>query len=92
MLAYDASVQALLKSCIADFNTKLSQRASDLAATHSGVQTWVYDANSAFNKILDNPTAYGFTDATSYGGANDFWGYDIIYNPSMLSTHTVNQE
>ncbi|KZV76539.1 carbohydrate esterase family 16 protein [Peniophora sp. CONT] len=77
ILAYDASVQALLKSCITDFNTKLAQRASALASTHSGVKTWIYDANTAFNKVLDNPTAYGFSDATSYGGETDFWGNNL---------------
>ena len=35
----------------------------------------------AFNKILDDPTAYGFKDATSYGNNDpqDFWRYDYIF-------------
>lgn len=28
-----------------------------------------------FTAILDNPTKYGFADATSYGNADSFWGY-----------------
>ena len=37
-------------------------------------QTWIWDSNSVFSMILDDPTAYGFVDATSYGNTGDFWG------------------
>jgi len=77
MLAQSTSAQALEKSVIADFNTKLAQRAANLTATHANTATWVFDANAAFTKILNNPTAYGFADATSYGNANSFWGNNL---------------
>ena len=44
------------------------------------VKTWLWDSNTAFTTVLDNPTAYGFVDAVSYGGTNDFWGNN--YHPS----------
>ena len=45
------------------------------------VKTWLWDSNAAFTKVLDNPTAYGFVDNTSYGdNTNDFWGNN--YHPS----------
>ena len=44
------------------------------------VKTWLWDSNAAFTTVLDNPTAYGFVDAVSYGGTNDFWGNN--YHPS----------
>ena len=74
MLAQPDSSRSLEASVISGFNTKLISRAANLSATRDGVQTFVYDANAAFAKVLDNPTAYGFVDATSYGGPGDFWG------------------
>jgi hypothetical protein len=38
------------------------------------VETWLWDSNSAFTRVLDLPTWYGFMDMTSYGGPGDFWG------------------
>ena len=38
------------------------------------VETWLWDSNSAFARVLNSPTRYGFVDATSYGGPGDFWG------------------
>ena len=38
------------------------------------VTTWLWDSNAAFTLVLDNPTAFGFVDAVSYGGTGDFWG------------------
>ena len=73
MLAQSTQAQALEKSVIADFNSKLAQRAANYTAAH-GYATWVFDSNTAFAKILNNPTAFGFADATSYGNANSFWG------------------
>ncbi|TBU26745.1 hypothetical protein BD311DRAFT_808224 [Dichomitus squalens] len=74
MLAQSADAQALEKTVIAGFNSKLAARAQSFAAANSGVTTWLWDSNTAFTTVLDNPTAYGFVDAVSYGGTNDFWG------------------
>lgn len=43
----------------------------------------MWDSYAAFTPILDNPTAYGFNDATSYGQSGDFWGNN--YHPSSKS-------
>jgi phospholipase/lecithinase/hemolysin len=74
MISQGASAQALEKSVISGYNSKLSSRVANLTSTHSGVKTWLFDSNTAFTTILNNPTAYGFADATSYGNANSFWG------------------
>ena len=37
-------------------------------------QTWFWDSNTAFTTVLDDPQAYGFVDAVSYGNTGDFWG------------------
>ncbi|OBZ69541.1 hypothetical protein A0H81_10141 [Grifola frondosa] len=74
MIAQGASAQAAEKTVIDDFNSKLATRVSSLQSQNSGVQTWLWDSNAAFTTVLNNPTAYGFIDNTSYGGTGDFWG------------------
>ncbi|PIL28366.1 hypothetical protein GSI_09517 [Ganoderma sinense ZZ0214-1] len=75
MLAQSADAQALEKTVIAGYNSKLAARAQSFAAANAGVTTWLWDSNAAFTKVLDDPTAYGFVDNTSYGdNTNDFWG------------------
>ncbi|EIW54084.1 uncharacterized protein TRAVEDRAFT_39742 [Trametes versicolor FP-101664 SS1] len=74
MLAQAASAQALEKQVIAGYNSKLSARVAAFKASHTGVSTWEWDSNTAFGTVLDNPTKYGFVDATSFGGTGDFWG------------------
>lgn len=41
------------------------------------VRTYLWDSNSAFTTILNDPTKYGFVDATSYGAPGDFWAYVV---------------
>ena len=51
------------------------------------MKTWLWDSNAAFTKVLDDPTAYGFVDNTSYGdNTNDFWGNN--YHPSSASIYS----
>ncbi|TDL22924.1 hypothetical protein BD410DRAFT_722017 [Rickenella mellea] len=83
MLAQSASSQALEKSVINTFNSKLMAKASAFQSANSGSKTFVWDANSVFNTILNNPTAYGFSDATSFGGAKSFWGNN--YHPGSVA-------
>lgn len=44
--------------------------------SHRQVRTWIYRADYWLDHILDDPTAYGFQDATSYGNATDIWCND----------------
>ncbi|PIL33756.1 hypothetical protein GSI_04381 [Ganoderma sinense ZZ0214-1] len=62
------------------------QRAQAFASSHWGVRQFVWDSNSAFNVVLDNPTKYGFVDATSYGQTGDFWAND--FHPSS-NAHNI---
>ncbi|KAL5531885.1 hypothetical protein ACEPAF_5448 [Sanghuangporus sanghuang] len=80
MLQQSADARNLEKAGITGYNSKLAARATELEANDTGVQTWVWDSNTAFTVILDNPTSFGFVDATSYGGTGSFWGND--YHPS----------
>jgi phospholipase/lecithinase/hemolysin len=40
------------------------------------VTTYTWDSYSVFNEILDNPTEYGFKDATTVNNNEEdvFWG------------------
>ncbi|KAI0262174.1 hypothetical protein BC834DRAFT_829225 [Gloeopeniophorella convolvens] len=77
MLGQATSAQVLEKSVILDFNQQLTAKIANLTATHTGVKTWQFDSNSAFTTILNDPTTYGFVDATSYGNTGDFWGNNL---------------
>lgn len=83
MLSQGAAAQSLEASVIAGYNAKLAQRAQWLQGNNTGVQTWLWDSNAAFTTVLNNPTAYGFVDNTSYGSTGDFWGNN--YHPSSAA-------
>lgn len=74
MLAESTSAQALEKSVIADFNTRLASRITQFGKNNTNVQTWLWDSNAAFTTVLNSPTTYGFVDNISYGNTGDFWG------------------
>ena len=78
-MAQGTSATSLEKSVIAGFNSKLAARVSNLTSTHSGVKTWLWDTNARFSQILDNPTAFGFIDNSSYSNTGDFWGCVPLY-------------
>ncbi|KAJ7624134.1 hypothetical protein B0H17DRAFT_963972 [Mycena rosella] len=98
MLAQSAAAQALEKSVIADFNTKLAAKIAAFKAANSGartcppalVTTWLWDANAAFTTILNTPTQYGFVDAVSFGNTGDFWGNN--YHPATPAHQIFAQQ
>ncbi|KAJ7837904.1 hypothetical protein B0H13DRAFT_2239814 [Mycena leptocephala] len=83
MLAQSTSAQALEKSVIAGFNTKLAAKIAAFKAANSGVTTWIWDSNAAFTTILNSPTQFGFVDAVSFGNTGDFWGNN--YHPATAA-------
>ncbi|OCB85840.1 hypothetical protein A7U60_g7194 [Sanghuangporus baumii] len=89
MLQQSADARNLEKTGITGYNSKLAARATQLKANNTGVQTSVWDSNTAFTVILDNPTSFGFVDATSYGGTGSFWGND--YHPSSAANTIFGQ-
>ncbi|PPQ88501.1 hypothetical protein CVT25_013172 [Psilocybe cyanescens] len=90
MLAQSADAQALEKSVIGTFNTKLAAKISAFAAANTGTKTFLWDSNAQFTTILNAPTSYGFQDATSFGSAaNMFWGNN--YHPSTYANKFFGQ-
>ncbi|GLB37982.1 putative cellulose-binding GDSL lipase acylhydrolase [Lyophyllum shimeji] len=91
MLSQGSSATAAEKTVITGFNSKLAAKVAAFKAANSGVSTWIWDSNAAFTTILNNPTAYGFVDATCYGSAaNDFWGNN--YHPSSYAHKFFGQD
>ncbi|KAK7472011.1 hypothetical protein VKT23_000118 [Stygiomarasmius scandens] len=87
----NAAGLATLKSVIQGFNSRLATKAQQFKAANSGVQTFLWDSNAAFTQILNNPTAYGFKDATTYGSGNGiFWGNN--YHPSSAAHKLFAQD
>ncbi|KDQ12170.1 carbohydrate esterase family 16 protein [Botryobasidium botryosum FD-172 SS1] len=85
VLSRNATTRALEKSVIDTFNKKLIAKAQDFGLAHFlDANTWVYDANARLVQVLDNPTAFGFKDATSYGSDNDeVWCGNYHISPNM---------
>ena len=48
------------------------------------MKTHLWDANTAFHQVLDNPKKYGFTNITGYGQPGDLWGNS--FHPSSALT------
>jgi len=90
MLAQSASAQALEKSVINTFNTKLAAKIKAFQSANSGVKTFIYDSHTQFTTMLNSPKTYGFQDATSFGSAKtDFWGNN--YHPSTYANKFFGQ-
>lgn len=90
MLAQSASAQALEKSVINTFNTKLAAKIKTFQSSNSGVKTFIYDSHAQFTTMLNSPKTYGFQDATSFGSATtDFWGNN--YHPSTYANKFFGQ-
>ncbi|KAF8601028.1 hypothetical protein BDV93DRAFT_525072 [Ceratobasidium sp. AG-I] len=83
-------------SIVATWNTQLQIFASAFQAKYMDVTTFYYDSRSLYNKLLDNPSAYGFTDVNTTEG--NFW-YDAVhprtkvhqYMAADLATFLQNQ-
>ncbi|KAF8627524.1 hypothetical protein AX15_004390 [Amanita polypyramis BW_CC] len=84
-LALPTLNQTMEKAVIDGYNRKLQTRIDWFEGNHSDIQLRVWDAHGTFNFVLDNPTAFGFKDATSYGSndPNYFWSGN--YHPSTAA-------
>lgn len=91
MLSQGSSATAAEKAVITSYNTKLAAQMNAFKAANGGVKTWLWDSNAYFTTVLNNPTAYGFQDATSYGtGSNIFWGNN--YHPGSAANKLFGQQ
>ncbi|KAF8320237.1 hypothetical protein F5887DRAFT_1117929 [Amanita rubescens] len=91
-LALPASNQSREKAFINVYNSRLKTRIDWFSGNHSDVQLWEWDAHAAFTRILDNPTAYGFKDATSYGNNDPNYLWSGNYHPSSAAYRIFAEE
>ncbi|KAJ3874957.1 hypothetical protein F5051DRAFT_472141, partial [Lentinula edodes] len=87
MLSQDAQAQAMLKANILDFNAQLIEFTDDFKTSNAGVTTFLWDANAAFTTILDDPTAYGFIDAVSYGTDTGYFWINTLHTTSPANVY-----
>ena len=68
---------------------KLTEVANSFKEKHPEINVAVYDSQKLFDKVLDNPTEYGFIDANTFGAENCIW-YDMLHPTSQM--HNVIAE
>ncbi|KAI0910775.1 hypothetical protein F4823DRAFT_347227 [Ustulina deusta] len=75
---------ASLQSDIQTYNAALATRLATFKSAHSGVTAQLFDTTSTFETVLDNPTAYGASDATcvSSDGTSCLW--TDTYHPGLV--------
>ena len=65
---YDTPTQnKMLQNSIADYNEALEAMTSGYKIAHSDVQMEIYDFHTYMGRMLDDPKAHGFEDATCEG-------------------------
>lgn len=68
--AQGPNASALERAAIATFNTQIKSLASNLTRTHPQAATFLFDANTLFSTVLDNPQTYpetaGYKNTTEY--------------------------
>ncbi|KAG8942838.1 hypothetical protein FRC04_003469 [Tulasnella sp. 424] len=78
------SVTIPLGTAIDGYNAELINRVNAFKANNTGVTAWIYDSNTRLGLILDNPTAYGFQDNSTYGSATNLaWCNDFHVSPGV---------
>lgn len=84
MVSQGSSTTAAEKVVLDGFNTKLAAKITAWKATVSGASTYLYDSNTRLGQILDNPTAYGFQDNSTYGSATNLvWCNNLHVSPGV---------
>ncbi|EJD44375.1 hypothetical protein AURDEDRAFT_104001 [Auricularia subglabra TFB-10046 SS5] len=84
IMSRGAADAAKYKSAVLDYNAKLDVLVTSFKESHSDVSTWLVDTHAAITKLLDDPTQYGFRDATTYGSAEDLiWCNNYHISPAV---------
>jgi len=77
----------LLGSRISEWNTALPQFANGFSNDHPDISVSVYDVNTVFTTVLDNPQKYGFKDAVSICQTSDCIWADTVH--STFAMHKI---
>ena len=83
MLAQSAAAQQLEATVITQYNDALATNLASFLQSNHGAVGKIVHTGAAFNKVINNPTAYGAADATCYNsdGVSCVWWND--YHPGL---------
>jgi phospholipase/lecithinase/hemolysin len=82
----NATKTAIEKQRVAEFNSALSRHIAAFQRAHADAIVLQHDTHAFFSRILDAPTAYGFTNTSGYCTCTDdsyFW-YSKGYDPTTI--------
>ncbi|KAK6343177.1 hypothetical protein TWF718_008549 [Orbilia javanica] len=74
---------AAIKTNVARWNSRLLTFAADFKNTHPGSSYVVYDTWTDYNKVLDNPTAYGLRSDVQGSGTDQTYFWRDAYHPNV---------
>ncbi|GKT49736.1 acetylesterase [Colletotrichum spaethianum] len=91
MIANGADSSGQLTAAIKQYNELVSSNLAAFKAKNAGITSWIVDTTPAFDKAINNPTAYGAPDATCYNadGVSCLWFND--YHPGVQIQKLVAQ-
>ncbi|KAK6335706.1 hypothetical protein TWF730_003084 [Orbilia blumenaviensis] len=72
-----------IKTNVARWNSRLLAFAADFKNTHPGSSYVVYDTWTDYNRVLDNPTAYGLKTDVQGSGADQTYFWRDAYHPNV---------
>ncbi|KAI0486343.1 carbohydrate esterase family 16 protein [Xylaria cf. heliscus] len=79
-----ATSVASLQSDIKTYNAELASRLATFKSKHSDVTAQLFDTTPTFTTILNNPTAYGASDATCVNGDGTSCLWADTYHPGLV--------
>ncbi|KKY14570.1 putative carbohydrate esterase family 16 protein [Diplodia seriata] len=80
-----------MRSDIADYNTALQTRWTAFQAANSGATGQVFNTTPSFEKVINDPTSYGATDATCQSGDGTSCVWTDTYHPGLAVHKLVAQ-
>ncbi|KAF2147023.1 carbohydrate esterase family 16 protein [Aplosporella prunicola CBS 121167] len=72
-----------LRADIKSYNEALETRFAAFKTAHSGAQGQVFNVTPTFNKVINDPTSYGATDATCQSGDGTSCVWTDTYHPGL---------
>ncbi|RVD84799.1 uncharacterized protein DFL_006522 [Arthrobotrys flagrans] len=74
---------AAIKTNVARWNSRLLTFAADFKNSHPGSSYVVYDTWTDYNKVLDDPTAYGLKSDVQGSGTDQTYFWRDAYHPNV---------
>ena len=90
--AQGASIQSQWAAAIEQYNEALTAKVASFKAANAGVTTYILDTTTPFMTAINNPKAYGASDALCYNadGVSCLWFNDVSLLPCRFETTLAN--